>query len=80
MLESFAISFLTPAIQKLPFLDLSTIFQQDGVQTFIDYINVGLYFFPFDTVFSIMGIIIGLHTFRVVIAFFKTVWGVLPVA
>lgn len=80
MLESFAVSFLTPAIQKLPFLDLSSIFQQEGVQTFIDYINVGLYFFPFDTVFAIMGIIIGLHTFRVVIAFFKTVWGVLPVA
>ena len=80
MLESFAIKFITPAIQKLPFLDLSMIFEQEGVQTFINLINVGMYLFPFNTVFAIMGIIIGLHTFRVVVAFFKAIWGVLPIA
>lgn len=80
MLESIAVNFITPAIQKLPFLDLSMIFEQKGVQTFIDLINVGMYLFPFDTVFSIMGVIIGLHAFRVLVAFFKAIWGILPIA
>ncbi len=80
MFESAVVNFVTPGIQRLPFLDLSMIFQQEGVQTFIDFINVGMYLFPFKTVFSIMGIIIGLHAFRVVVAFFKAIWGILPIA
>lgn len=80
MIESAVVNFVTPGIQKLPFLDLSMIFDQKGVQTFIDFINVGMYLFPFDTVFAIMGIIIALHGFRVLVAFFKAIWGILPIA
>lgn len=80
MIESAVVNFVTPGIQKLPFLDLSTIFQQEGVQTFIDWLCVAMYMFPWNTAFSIMGIIIGLHAFRVVVAFFKALWGILPIA
>lgn len=80
MFENLAVSTFAPAINSLPNLDLSRIFQQEGVQTFIDYLCVVMYMFPWNTAFSIMGIIIGLHTFRVVVAFFKALWGVLPVA
>ena len=80
MIESAVVNFITPGIQKLPFLDLSTIFQQEGVQTFIDWLCVAMYMFPWNTAFSIMGIIIGLHSFRVVVAFFKALWGILPIA
>ena len=80
MIESAVVNFVTPGIQKLPFLDLSTIFHQEGVQTFIDWLCVAMYLFPWKTAFAIMGIIIGLHAFRVVVAFFKALWGILPIA
>ena len=80
MFESAVVNFVTPGIQKLPFLDLSMIFEQEGVQTFIDWLCVVMYMFPWNTAFSIMGIIIGLHSFRVLVAFFKAIWGILPIA
>lgn len=80
MFENTIVNFVTPGIQSLPFLDLSTIFQQEGVQNFIDWLCLVMYLLPWDTAFSIMGIIIGLHAFRVLVAFFKAIWGVLPIA
>lgn len=80
MFESAVVKFVTPGIQKLPSLDLSGIFEQPGVQNFIDWLCVIMYMLPWDTAFSIMGIIIALHSFRVLIAFFKAIWGVLPIA
>lgn len=80
MFENAVVNFVTPGIQSLPFLDLSTIFQQEGVQNFIDWLCLVMYMLPWNTAFSIMGIIIGLHAFRVLVAFFKAIWGVLPIA
>ena len=80
MLESAVVNFVAPAVQKLPLVDLSGVFQQEGVQTFIDCLCCVMYMLPWGTAFSIMGIIIGLQFFRVVVAFFKSLWGILPVA
>ena len=80
MFENTIVNFVTPGIQRLPFLDLSTIFQQEGVQNFIDWLCLVMYMLPWNTAISIMGIIIGLHAFRVLVAFFKAIWGVLPIA
>lgn len=45
-----------------------------------EYIRAGLYFFPVDTVTTILTLIISLWCFRVVIALVKTIWDLLPVA
>ena len=80
MFENFVVETFTPVIGSLPDLDLSHIFNQPGVNTFIEYLNLVMYLLPFQTVIQIMGCIIGLHTLRVVVAFFKALWGILPVA
>lgn len=80
MFENAIVEFMTPAIQKLPSVDLSGIFQQEGVQTFIDCLCCVMYMLPWQTAFSIMGIVIGLQFFRVIVAFFKALWGILPMA
>lgn len=80
MFENYVVSTFGPAINSLPYLDLSGIFNEPGVSTFIDILNVAMYLFPFNTVFNIMGIIIGLHSLRVIVAFLKALWGILPVA
>ena len=79
MFENTVVNFVAPALNKIPYLDLSYIFQAEGVDTFIEWMNVAMYLFPFDAVFQIMGIIISLHTFRVVVAFFKALWGIIPI-
>ena len=79
MLESAVVKFVTPGINRLPYLDLSHIFQREGVQQFIDWLCVVMYLFPWNTAYQIMGIIIGLHAFRVFVAFFKAIWGILPI-
>ena len=80
MFESAIVRFVTPGIQQLPSLDLSMIFEQPGVQTFIDCLCCVMYMLPWETAFAIMGVIISLHAFRVVVAFFKAIWGILPIA
>lgn len=44
------------------------------------YIRAGLYFFPMGTVRAILGIILVLWILRVIIAFIKMIWDLLPVA
>lgn len=80
MIESMVVNFVTPGIQKLPNLDLSGIFEQDGVQNFIDCLSVASYMLPWDTVTAIVAMIISFYTIRIIIAFFKALWGVLPLA
>ena len=80
MIENMVVSYVAPVVGKLPYLDLSGIFDQPGVQTVIDILSVISYFFPWDTVLAIVGIMIGLHSIRVVVAFLKALWDILPVA
>lgn len=44
------------------------------------YIRAGLYFIPTDTVVTIGTLILALWVFRIIIAFVKVLWDVLPVA
>ena len=46
----------------------------------IDIFRVAGYVFPWGTVVAIVGLIIGLSIFRIVIAFIKSVWDLLPFA
>ena len=45
---------------------------------FFDYVRVGCYFFPLDTVLQIISIVIAFGLFRVGIRFVKTIWELLP--
>lgn len=80
MFENLIVNSVAPLIQKIPYVDLSGVFDIPGVQTFIDILSVISYFFPWGTVLSIVGIIIGFQTLRLIVAFLKTLWGVLPIA
>ena len=45
---------------------------------FLSILQVAGYVFPWSTVVAIAGMIIGLSIFRIVIAFIKSVWDLLP--
>ena len=78
MLESVAVSTVAPLVSKLPYLDLSGIFEQPGVAEFIDFLSSVSYFFPWGTVLSIVGIMISVNTIRLIMAFLKALWAILP--
>lgn len=80
MIENMVVRYVAPMIGKLPYLDLSGIFDQPGVQTVIDILSVISYFFPWTSVLAIVGIMCSLQTIRLIVAFLKALWGILPVA
>ena len=47
---------------------------------FLSILKVAGYMFPWGTVVAICGLIVGLSIFRVVIAFIKAIWDLLPFA
>lgn len=80
MLENLIIDSISPVITLMPDIDFSGIFSHPGVETFIDILCAVSYFFPWNTVLTIVGIIAGFQTLRLIIAFLKALWGILPVA
>ena len=45
---------------------------------FLTILKIAGYVFPWSTVIAIAGLIIGLSIFRIVIAFIKAIWDLLP--
>ena len=45
---------------------------------FLTILKVAGYVFPWSTVVAIVGLIIGISIFRIVIAFIKSIWDLLP--
>lgn len=80
MFENTIVNYVAPMVSKLPYLDLSSIFYQPGVDTVIDLLSVVSYFFPWKSVLAIVGIMCSLQTIRLIVAFLKALWGILPVA
>lgn len=78
MFENLIVGGIAPYINKIPDVDLSNVFNQPGVSTFIDYLEVVSYFLPWQTVCDVVVLIIAIYTIRIIIAFFKMLWGVLP--
>lgn len=74
----FVLSLFRPVVEQLPTIDVSGALNSAGADTFLEWIGLAGYMLPFETFFIIFGIIIGLQVFRIVIAFFKSLWGVLP--
>ena len=73
-------NLIIETINFLPDIDLSGVFSHPGVETFIDILCAVSYFFPWNTVLIIVGIIAGFQTLRLIIAFLKALWDILPVA
>jgi hypothetical protein len=73
------LNLFSPIVNKLPEIDVASTLSSDGANTFLDWVGLAGYMLPFETFFVIFGIIVALQVFRIVIAFFKSLWGVLPV-
>lgn len=54
--------------------------ETSAFQYFLSILQVAGYMFPWSTVVTICGLIVGLSIFRVVIAFIKVIWDLLPFA
>lgn len=58
--------------------DVSWTVEGSFFDVFLDVLKMVCYMFPMDTVTSILTIVIAVNIFRVVIAFIKAVWDLLP--
>lgn len=47
---------------------------------FLDYVEMVCYLLPMGTILQIVSIVVGLITFKIVIALIKTIWDLLPLA
>ena len=54
--------------------------ETSAFQYFLSILQVAGYMFPWGTVVAICSLIVGLSIFRVVIAFIKSIWDLLPFA
>lgn len=54
--------------------------ETSAFQYFLSILQVAGYMFPWGTVVAICSLIVGLSIFRVVIAFIKAIWDLLPFA
>lgn len=72
----------TPILSLLPNVSIATVQTIDtgsGWDMFVNFVRMALYFFPVDTVITILNIILTLMIVRCIIAFLKTLWAVLPI-
>ena len=68
---------VSPILAKIPSVNIN----YDGVVTssVYQYIRAALYFFPMQTVLSILSIVLALWVLRVVIALLHSLWASLPI-
>ena len=58
--------------------DISWNVETTAFQYFMDILKFAGYMFPWGTVTAICGIIFSICIFRIVVAFIKTLWNILP--
>lgn len=72
----------TPILSLLPNVSIASVQTIDtsrGLDLFVSFVRMALYFFPIDTIQNILDIIFLFMIVRCVIAFLKTLWAVLPI-
>lgn len=67
-----------PCLLALPTITIDTAAIIDG--SFYGFVRAALYFIPVRTVAAILTISLALFILRVIIAFVRTIWDVLPLA
>lgn len=65
---------LSPSIEALPDVTVTPILDS----TLLDFIKMAAWLFPWNTVVAIGTLVVSLWLLRVTIAFFRTLWDVLP--
>lgn len=69
-------TFVNGLLSLLPDIDFDI---PDGILTnIIEAFDIIAYIVPFGTVFTILAIVISLHSFRIIISLLKTLWDILP--
>lgn len=69
-------AFLMKLLEKLPVMDVSV--DLSVLNTFLDAVGFALYFFPWQKVLPILGLIVLLQVWRIVISIIRVIWEVLP--
>ena len=69
-------SFLNSILDALPVMDLEVDFSV--LNAFLDIVGTCLYFFPWQKVLPILGIIMMLQVWRILISIIKVIWQLLP--
>lgn len=57
---------------------ISIVVNSEYVSVVLEWVTAILYFFPIDTVNTILALICTTWLIRVVISFLRTIWGILP--
>lgn len=69
-------SFLEALLDKLPIMNMDV--DLSVLNGFLDVLGFALYFFPWQKVLPILGLIMILQVWRIVVSIIRTVWEVLP--
>ena len=69
-------SFLNSILDALPVMDVEVDFSV--LNAFLDIVGTCLYFFPWQKVLPILGIIMMLQVWRILISIIKVIWQLLP--
>lgn len=69
---------IEPLLEMIPDLANSMHLSFDAIDTFFDYLSIGLYIIPINTFTSIFKIIISVQLFRVITTIIRTLWNLLP--
>lgn len=75
-LLDIAFNFLMSVLDALPVMDVEIDFSV--LNSFLDVIGFSLYFFPWQKVAPILGLIVLLQVWRIVISIIRVIWEVLP--
>lgn len=68
--------FVNNILDALPIMDISA--DLSVLNAFLDIVGAALYFFPWQKVVPILGIIMMLQAWRILVSVIKAVWQLLP--
>lgn len=67
--------FLLNPIESISWID----FNSELGHTFMTFLNIVKYFFPIEYISPLISIVIGIVSYKIIIAILKTIWQVLPI-
>lgn len=74
---NFILLIVNNALDVIPVIDIA--FNMEYFEGFLGFINFCTYLFPCYALWPLLYIVISLTVFRIIIAFLKTLWGILPI-
>ena len=68
--------FVNAILDGIPLMEISE--SMTVLNAFLDIVGAALYFFPWQKVVPIVGIIVMLQTWRIAVSIIKAIWAILP--